>query len=229
VELSKNMPVVLEEGVEYSRLFHECVALLKAGSADEVLARTEPYIKFSIEAGMGVYTDAALLRAIALKVLKKPLAREKEPGRLVVIDEVLADALMGTSRTMETAVLDMLCGRQELKPLPPETWNCRWHGAWFAERPCAFNGGGLLTGGECLARDPFVRGVLAWLQGDDAKAREWMGKCVEADQRFSHEYHVAQWLLGSALKAADSKADGEKKTEQPEKDSPPKKEDEKGK
>jgi hypothetical protein len=70
VELSKNMPVVLEEGVEYSRLFHECVALLKAGSADEVLARTEPYIKFSIEAGMGVYTDAALLRAIALKVLK---------------------------------------------------------------------------------------------------------------------------------------------------------------
>jgi len=51
-----------------------------------------------------------------------------------------------------------------------------------------------------MARDPFIRGVLAWLAGDDNAAREQFEACVKADQRNAHEYHVAKWLLAGPLK-----------------------------
>lgn len=201
-------PVFLEDAPQYSGLFHEARAMLDAEDFDGLLARAEPILDVECESGMGVYLDAAMLRAVALKASGKPVAETPEPGkprRLNVVPQSLADLFLDTSYSIDGAVFEMLCGRAEPGKLPQRTWRRIWHGEKYGERTSVHLGSGLLTYQEALAREHFVSGVLAWLNDEVPRAQADLQKCVQLNQRFSHEYHVAEWLLANPLKPQEGK------------------------
>lgn len=179
----------------YTLLFHEARALLAAGNHAELIKRTDPYLVAFFEGTLGEYADAAILRAIAVK-----LSGSKEP----LIPAEVVDRITDGDRVLDYQVIATLAGRRK-GPLPEAGPAGYWHGTRWAERPPAFQGGGRATIAEMSARDPFMRGVLAWLAGDDAAAIAKLKECVAADQRCSHEYHVAEWLLANPLKPKEGK------------------------
>lgn len=203
--LPTNAPVHLEDAAQYTALFHESRSMLDSDNFEELIKRAEPYLKFEVEAGMGVYADAVVLCAIALKVAGKVTIDGEKPGRLKVADAALADALNGSHRTLDTEVLDLLCGRRDLQSLSEWSEFKQWHGELFAERTGGALGSGTMSFGEAAARDKFMRGAIEWLRGDEAKARSWLEECVKRNQRNSHEYHVAEWLLANPLKPKEGK------------------------
>lgn len=184
-----------ESSKEFTRLFHEARGILDAGSFDLLAYRTEPYLEKYIEGGLGEYADAAILKAIAWKELDDP---EKDPFHSA--PEALLDRFSERGRVLDGLVLEILAGRGESKVLPVADKDHYWHGSRWCERVAAFQGEGRISQGEVQARDPYIRGVLAYLAGDKAEARKQLQACLNADQRCSHEFHVAQWLLEKRLK-----------------------------
>jgi hypothetical protein len=187
------------DAVEYSKLFHAAAALLGAGSFDEVLKRCAPFLAQQCEDGIGVFLDAALLRAIALKASGQPTGFDAKKKTLAIVDGEFCDFVDAGPGLFDGQLAEILCGRREVGALAGGQ-DGYWHGMFYAERPPAHMGSGRANNDIILARDPFIRGVLAWLANDDAAAREQLQACVKADQRNSHEYHVAQWLLAGPLK-----------------------------
>jgi len=194
--------VLLDDAPQYSELFHESRALLDAGNFDAILERTKPYLDVDVECGMGVYLDAAILAAVARKAAGKSVtapAVQGQAARLNVIPVSLADMFLDADNSMDALVFEMLCGRAPTGVLPETTWKRLWQGQKYGERTPGYYGGGIITYAECKARESFIRGVLAWLSNDNATAVKELKSCMLADQRFSHEYHVAEWLLANPL------------------------------
>lgn len=179
----------------YTLLFHEARALLAAGQSAELIKRTDPYLVEFVEGTLGEYADAAILREIAVK-----LSESKDSP----FPTAVADRITDGDRVLDYQVISTLAGRRK-GPLPESGPTAYWHGTRWAERPPAFQGGGRATAAEMIARDHFMRGALAWLAGDNATAITKLKECVTADQRCSHEYHVAEWLLANPLKPKEGK------------------------
>ncbi|CAG0998360.1 hypothetical protein PLCT2_02906 [Planctomycetaceae bacterium] len=188
------------DAAEYSLLFHEAPALLAKASFNEILSRCEPYLGCKCENGVGVFLDAALLRAIALKASGQSVGYDAKKKTLAVVSGEFCDFIDGGPGLLDGHVAEILCGRREVGTLGVQGQDGYWHGFFFGERTPAYMGGGRASNAVILARDPFIRGVLAWLAGDDTAAREQLEACVKADQRNAHEYHVAKWLLAGPLK-----------------------------
>lgn len=195
--LPENAPISLEGCREYSHLFHEARSMLNQGTYELIQERAKPYLSVSVEDGMGVYLDAALLHAIAAKLIDPDVVKE---GKLAAIEPAFVDFFLGGTRLLDWEVLEMLCGRKPLAELPERNADWAWHGDHYAERPAGMYGAGRITYLEVTARDPYVRGVLAWLRDDKAAARLHLQKCKETEVRSCHEYHVADWLLQHELK-----------------------------
>ncbi|MCC6465530.1 MAG: hypothetical protein IT463_09350 [Planctomycetes bacterium] len=190
--LPENEPPAMATMQEYSLLFHEARALLDKGDFKALLDRTQPHVD-GLRDELGVLTDAVVMRALARHELGKDAA-ETPLGAKEIHDRTIA--LPGV---LDSMVLAKLAGlRAEPIPAAGDT-NC-WHGALYSERPCGFMGGQRMTLAIAEARDPFIRGLLAYLDGDKAAAREKLKACVDANVRSSHEYHVAEWLLANRLK-----------------------------
>jgi hypothetical protein len=195
----ENRNIVFEDAREYTRLFHEARVLLDAEDYAEIIKRSEPYMTFEIESGMGVYTDAALLRGIAQKLSSEGLPRDRRSGRLQVAPVSLVDAFLGTEAILDLHVLHMLSGQADLGPLPETSANLMWHSRLYSDRGPAAFGCLLLRGDGTAARDSFVRGVLAWFADNDDEARKHLQACMEADVRTQVDYHLAEWLLQGPL------------------------------
>jgi hypothetical protein len=182
-----------ESASEYTKLFHEARALLDDGEYLLLDGLARPYLELNQEDGIGVYADAAVLRAIARKVA----GGEDKPFESADADAVAR--LVDTERVLDCQVLQILGGEREWNDLPELSKFHYWHGSRWCERTPGYGGAGLITKEQIEARDPFIRGVLAWLGGDDASARTKLKECMDFNQRCSHEYHVAEWLLANPL------------------------------
>ncbi len=180
---------------DFTRLFHEARGILDAGSFELLAHRADPYLDKYIEGGVGEYADAAILKALAWKELDDP---EFDPFQCV--PDALIDRLSERGRVLDCAVLEILAGKRETRTLPQADKDNYWHGSRWCERVAGYLGEGRISPAEVQARDPFIRGALAYLAGDKAEARKQLQACMDADQRCSHEYHVAQWLLENRLK-----------------------------
>lgn len=191
---------LLEGGHEYTLLFHEARALLDAGDFETLLSRTGPFLDFSARDDMGVYLDAMVLKAIALKAAGKDLPRDETTSRLRVIEPDFVDVFLPSPNMIDWHAMEMLCGRDEMKPLPEIATNRLWHAGIYGERPPAFYGAGRNTFDEMHARDRFMRGIWAWLMEDAETARAKLKECIDFNVRSSHEYHIAEWLLENPLK-----------------------------
>jgi hypothetical protein len=191
-----NSGVLMEDAEQFTRLFHEARALLDIGAYEALSERARPYTAFEVEAAMGTYLDAAVLAAISLKLTE---AMKMQRGRLSVIEPAFVDAFLGDEGLLDWHFFEMLCGRRDLQPLPEAESGAVWHASVFGERPSVMLGSGVMTHAEVNARDAFLRGVCLWLLNDTEGARKLLAQCVEADQRNSHEYHVAEWLLANPL------------------------------
>lgn len=189
----------------YSPLFHEARALLEAGKSRELAARVRQHWDARQEDTVGVQLDTMLLMAIAMKIDPEggPPVLVDDEGRLKFYDPEIPAGFMQCETLLDLRAMEILAGMRDVADLPLPGAGFEWHGARFAERVVMFRGTGLLTPGECQARDPFVRGVLAWLGNKPEDARKHLADCVKADQRCSHEYHVAEWLLATQLPKKD--------------------------
>lgn len=188
------------DAAEYSLLFHGAPALLENGSFSELISRCDPYLSCKCENGIGVFLDAALLKAVAQKASGQSVGYDEKKKTLSVVDGEFCDFFDGGPGLLDGHVAEILCGRRTVNTLGVYGKDGYWHGIFFGERPPAYMGGGRASNAVIMARDPFIRGVLAWLAGDDNAAREQLEACVKADQRNAHEYHVAKWLLAGPLK-----------------------------
>ncbi|MCB9895524.1 MAG: hypothetical protein H6839_13840 [Planctomycetes bacterium] len=189
-----------ESAVPYTRLFHEARGILDAGSFDLLAYRTEPWLVDCIEGSAGVYADAAILRALAWKEIDQ---EDMDPFQCVEKSTVLR--MPERARVLDCLVMETLAGMRAAKDLPAADEGHYWHGARWCERVPGFNGGGRITPAEVGARDSYMRGMLAYLSGNSEEARKQLQACIEADQRCSHEYHVAQWVLTNRLKEEKEK------------------------
>jgi hypothetical protein len=199
IKLPGNRPMVLAAAAEYSALFHEARALLDAGDFAGLASRTEPFIEGNAQDLMGVYLDAAILKLIALKLQGK-LPKDEKTGRMKLLTTEFVDRFLPSEHMIDWHLFEMLCGRAEFADPPPSTYIRFYHGASYGERPSAHYGCGTITRDEAGARTSFIRGVFAWVRGDNAASRTALEECVTKDQRASHEYHVADWLLANQLK-----------------------------
>lgn len=184
---------------EYSAAFHEAPGLLAEGKFDLLAQRAEAFIQTRNLGCIGVCLDAAILRALALKEKGDAVIKPDDKGCFHMLDEGFSDYWIGVDALLDTAVLEVLQGKRAPDSLPEPDTRLFWHGSRYAERPSINNGTGFLSEAECEARDPFIRGVLAYLSNRKDKALEYLQACVAKDQRCSHEYHVAQWLLEKRL------------------------------
>jgi len=185
---------------EFSRAFHEARARLDQSDFTAISLTTDRLLgdrRFS--ASIGVMIDALLLNALADKELGLEKPAVNKEGKLDWLHESWHFSWPGDDCLLEHGVLDVLAGARPWNELPKPDSRHFWHGSRYAERPSISNGSGLLSAGECEARDPFIRGVLAYLSGQNDKARELLTSCVALDQRCSHEFHVAQWILAQRL------------------------------
>lgn len=186
--------------VPYSRLFHEARGLLDAGDFATLVARVEPYTSMQAEDGLGVYMDAALLKALAMKEGGESINLAPGGTSLSVLDENYLALFMTTPTVLDWHVLQILGGVKTIDSLPKREGAYYWHGTIFSERALTPKGSGMLTDGEVDARDAFVRGVLSYLAEDNDNARKSLEACMKANQRCAYEYHVAEWLLTNRLK-----------------------------
>lgn len=185
----------------YSHLFHGAPGLLNKELPDLLAHLTNPWMEDFIEGGAGVYADAAILKALSWHELGNA---EKDPFKCVPENVVMR--MPDRERVLDCQVLEILSGMRADRTLPQADIDNYWHGSRWCERIAAFGGEGRITPGEVQARDPFMRGALAYLGGDKAEARKQLQACIELDQRCSHEYHVAKWLLENRL-AEEKKED----------------------
>ena len=188
-------------GDSYSELFHEARMLLDEEDYSAILSRCEPYLTLRVEDGLGVYVDAAVMRAIALKASGGEYWADKETKKAFnVLHPGIVAYFDSGSRFLDSAVLEMLCGKKPAGALAPWDDQHGWHGSVFGERTAGHVGSGIINEHEIKARDKFIRGVLAWLAGDNEAARVALNACLAAEAKCSYEYHVAQWLLEKKLK-----------------------------
>jgi hypothetical protein len=190
---------------EYSAAFHEARALLDNEEFIALQQATEPFINNHALGMIGETLDAALLQALADKEIGGALGVPDEKGRLHILEPEWLNFWVDIGPLLDVAALEVLAGTRAWDDLPAADGRHYWHGAKYPERPGVNNGSGFLSAGECEARDPFVRGMLAYLTDHKDKARECFEACVARDQRCSHEYHVAQWLLEKRLKPEEKK------------------------
>lgn len=184
---------------EYSALFHEARAWLDKGDFATLAKRAEPFMKWKPAVSIGVYLDAYLLAGIAEKELNSGELTVTASGNLTWLSSNAADRFGQAGPLLDAQAIDVLVGRRKWSELQQTGGYWFWHGSRYPERPSMENGNGFLSEAECEARDPFIRGVLAYLSNRKDKAREYLQACVAKDQRCSHEYHVAQWLLEKRL------------------------------
>jgi hypothetical protein len=196
----ESAPFQLEDAAEYSVLFHEARALLDAGDFKAISERADPYLGFKVEAGMGVYLDAAILHALARKLDGDTLGFDKKKMMISAIDQTLCDALLGSPDMLDWHALQMLSGNQKVDMLPGGDGEHLWHGCVYGERTPCHMGSGILTVDEASGRAFFIQAALAYLTDDLKGAREMFQGCMDFNQRSSHEYHVAEWLLANTLK-----------------------------
>ncbi|MBX3475910.1 MAG: hypothetical protein KF754_16190 [Planctomycetes bacterium] len=189
----------------YSPLFHEARALLESGKSRELAARVRQHWDARQEDTPGVHLDTMLLMAVAMKISPEggPPELVDAQGRLRFYGPEIPAGFIQCDTLLDIRAMEILAGMRDVSDLPMPGNGFEWHGERFAERVVMFRGTGLLTPGECKARDPFVRGVLAWLGNKPDDARKHLADCVKADQRCSHEYHVAEWLLATQLAKKD--------------------------
>lgn len=200
----RNMP--FNHCAEYSAAFHEARRLLDAGEFSGLLQRAEVFTETRNLGCVGVCLDAALLQALALKEQGEAAAKPDDKGRIHVLEAGFAQYWLGGEALLDIAVFEVLEGKRAWEDIPAPDTQHFWHGARYGERPSINNGTGFLTAAECEAREPFIRGVLAYLCGNKEKARQHLEACVAKDQRCSHEYHIAQWILEKRLaKPAEEK------------------------
>lgn len=188
----------------YTEVFYEARRLFELGEYNKIAQRVAELNRGGAEVGIGVTLDAHLLRALAEKLQSEE--DEDEPlddnGLLQAIHE---DDFWWwrPSTTLDYCVLEVLVGLRKYKDLPQISEDTTWHGLKYGERPQAYKGTGLMREGEAMARDDFVRGVIAFLANDAESARKHLKACVDANQRCSHEYHVAEWLLEKQMPKKD--------------------------
>lgn len=204
LELPENGRGYLEDGTEYSTLFHEARALLDNGKFEELVGRTDPYLNFHAQADLGVFLDATILKAVAMKAAGKELPRNGKK-LLQVIDPKISDVLLSSPTILDCKVLAMLSGQQPIGEIGAIGNYNLWHGSVYGERAAGWRATQRITFLENQARDRFIRGVLKWLQDDEAGAKAMLNQCIEHDQRASYEYHVAEWLLANTLKSEKGK------------------------
>jgi pentatricopeptide repeat protein len=195
----ESQPFQLEDANAFSLLFHEARHRFESGEFKTIRDRTDPYLEFKVEAGMGVYLDAALLKALAIKLEGGDLGHDPKKQTLKVVEPEFVDVFLDSPRMIDCQVFDMLCGRRKLEA-PSGGPGLLWHGATYGERTPAHMGSGIATITEMSARASFIVGVLAFLADDNKGAKAAFSVCVEFNQRNSHEYHVAEWLLAKHLK-----------------------------
>lgn len=186
--------------VPYSRLFHEARHLLDTGDFAGIISRTEPYLSMQAEDGLGVYVDAALMRALALKESGESINLSAGGSTMSVLEPNYLSLFMTSPALLDWHVLQILGGLKTTDSLPKRSGVLYWHGTVFSERAPTPKGSGAMTDGEVDARDSFIRGLIAYLAGDNAAARVHLTACLKADQRCAYEYHVAEWLIGARLK-----------------------------
>lgn len=174
-----------------SRLFHECRHLLDKEMFTDLAVRASAFDAQSDLTSVGEFTDAMLLRALALK--------ELESDEALTPDRTLHSRIFPTQCVLDCQVLEVLAGTRKWRELGKPSNRAYWMGSVVSERNGAPNGSGFLTAAEGAARDNFIRGLLAWLAGEKDESRKLLQACVKADQRCAHEWHVAQWLLENRL------------------------------
>jgi len=175
-----------------SRLFHECRYLLDKEMFTDLAVRASSFDSHSELMSVGEYVDAMILRALALKELES-----EEP---LMEAATLPARVLPTPGVLDCQVLEVLVGQRKWRDVGQPSRRAYWMGTVASERYGAPNGSGFLTPAEADARDHFIRGALAWLAGDKPEARKFLQQCIKADQRCSHDWHVAQWLLETRLK-----------------------------
>lgn len=184
----------------YTEVFYEARRLFERGQLEEITRRANLLWTCGCENSIGVILDAILLRSLAgkLQVDRAQFFGPDDKGLLHAVAEV--DLWwFRRSNTLDYLTFEILVGRRKPGDLPAISDGLTWHGLRFGERPQQFKGSGFLREGEALARDRFVRGVIAFLADDEKTARAEFQACVDADQRCSHEYHVAEWMLDKHL------------------------------
>jgi hypothetical protein len=172
-------------------VFHEARRLLDAGDFQELERRASSATARAYDRGLGELVDAVLLQALASK--------EAKIGN-PVIDRVGYYSMSPLEDVLDCQVIEVLAGMRKREKLDNPGGTRYWQGARFGDRHGLKHGAGYATAAEIDARDHFIRGVLAYLADDKAQARVLLRKCTKADQRCSHEYHVAEWLLEKRLK-----------------------------
>jgi hypothetical protein len=188
----------------YSPAFHEARYLLESGEPAELAKRALAYWTEGIEDGVGVMTDAFLLAALAHKLMPdNPVKIVDDEGRLRAVHGGVPAYYLPNDRCLDTITLQILAGQREPDALPARGAAHEWHGLEFSERPVGSRGHGFLTTGQGIARDHFIRGVIAFLVDDAATARTKLQACLDCQEKFSHEYHVAEWLLKTQVPKAD--------------------------
>lgn len=199
----------------YSPLFHEARALLDKGETKTLIERAGDYWGSAIEDGVGVQLDALLLMGLAIKLTPGESDQiDFREGRLHAVRPELAAYFLPTECCLDSYALEILAGEHDPASLPVMDDAHRWHGMVYSERPIGDKGHGFLSDAEGLARDRYVRGVLAFLAEDNDNARTELQACVDLNQRCSYEYHVAEWLLEKQLpKEAQNKKPNEEEEE----------------
>lgn len=187
----------------YTEVFYEARRLFERGQTAEITKRATQLWSGGCEHSIGVILDAVLLSSLAGK-LQVDRAQHFKPDQNGMLHAIVEDDLwwFQRSHTLDYMSFEILAGRRKPGDLPPVSDRLTWHGLRFGERPQQFKGSGFLREGEALARDHFVRGVIAFLADDEEAARAEFKACVEANQRCSHEYHVAEWMLDKQLPKA---------------------------
>lgn len=184
----------------YTSVFYEARRLLEDGRMEELHERAVQMWTSGAEVSIGVILDAILLRCVAGKL------NPATTGRYVPDDEGLLHILsrddllwFRPSETLDYVTLQIMAGERDPDDLP-EIGDVTWHGMRYAERPQQYKGSGFLRPREAEARDCFIRGLIAYFADNKKEARKQLRKCMDKDQRCSHEYHVAEWLLENQLK-----------------------------
>ncbi|MCA8915567.1 MAG: hypothetical protein KDB90_09155 [Planctomycetes bacterium] len=201
------MPAGVSEGKvafrygPWSDIFYAARAQLDAGKFNDLARDSNTYYEKRLPFSVGMALDSALIYAICCKLspqLTPPGLDDN--GLLHVFDKKASHYLAQSDGLLDQQAMRILCGDAKPDSLPQPGHDWVWHGARFAERPSFDRGSGFIRAGEVDARDRFVRGIISWLCGDDDTARTLLKECMDLDQRFSHEYHVADYLLKNHLK-----------------------------
>lgn len=199
MDVPDNGQGLMEDASEYTQLFHEARAMLDAGQFSKINERAQPYLNRDALDDMGVFLDAALLSAIAIKADKGKLPLTKNKSLELMSTETV-DSFLASNNLLDWQLMEMLCGREKLSDLPPVDANNFWHANCYGERTPSYYASSRISFDEEAARDKFIRGILHWFQDDNANARKLLKEVTDRNIRSSYEFHVAEWLLENSLK-----------------------------